>query len=350
MPITNKLPKRIIPIIEKTLTMNEAEHDNNGHGIFLCVCGNTIRQCRCLHNQWNPVRIYHITDWKCPQCQMKVSAPQPTVHEDIVPFTKSVIKYVRRRGNKWVVLSEAGKVLGTHDSKEDANRQLRAIEANKHKELKRDGSLYFICKDAAKIRRARGAHVLVDSRIQRYAEEHEEPDVAKKIGGVWIKGDGPVDVVIKNKYGKIKHGIEVKVVVDNNNDKITMHGSAEAHKHDWEKEHKAVFHTVVIDDSGCVAHNLNGRESRQGKTKKIADALERYLNGDKKAMDMCKRKIYYRRGFGSFRFHNMLPIKDFKALRQILDVPDDELPKAAKRKTQYKYNPNSSGERKSLVG
>jgi len=42
-------------------------------------------------------------------------------------------KMVRRRGDKWVVLDSTGKrVLGTHNTKQDALRQLRAIEAHKH--------------------------------------------------------------------------------------------------------------------------------------------------------------------------------------------------------------------------
>lgn len=41
---------------------------------------------------------------------------------------------IRKRGDKWVVLNHTGQhVLGVHDSKESAERQLRAIEANKHK-------------------------------------------------------------------------------------------------------------------------------------------------------------------------------------------------------------------------
>lgn len=42
-------------------------------------------------------------------------------------------KMVRRRGSEWVVLDSTGKkVLGSHKTKRDALRQLRAIEANKH--------------------------------------------------------------------------------------------------------------------------------------------------------------------------------------------------------------------------
>jgi len=37
---------------------------------------------------------------------------------------------VRKRGTKYVVVSDAGKVKGTHTSKAKANRQLRALYAN----------------------------------------------------------------------------------------------------------------------------------------------------------------------------------------------------------------------------
>ena len=38
---------------------------------------------------------------------------------------------VRKKGNKWVVVSKtSGRVLGTHSTKKSAVRQLRAIYAN----------------------------------------------------------------------------------------------------------------------------------------------------------------------------------------------------------------------------
>jgi len=46
-------------------------------------------------------------------------------------YENPILKYVRQCGEKWCVYSEVGKRLGTHRSKEDANSQLRAIEANK---------------------------------------------------------------------------------------------------------------------------------------------------------------------------------------------------------------------------
>lgn len=44
-------------------------------------------------------------------------------------------KYITHNGSKWIVHAESGKVLGTHDTKADAERQLRAVEANKNKSV-----------------------------------------------------------------------------------------------------------------------------------------------------------------------------------------------------------------------
>lgn len=41
-------------------------------------------------------------------------------------------RFIRKKGNKWVVYSESGKALGEHDSRESAVKQLQAIEAHKH--------------------------------------------------------------------------------------------------------------------------------------------------------------------------------------------------------------------------
>lgn len=39
--------------------------------------------------------------------------------------------FIEKRGDKWVVLSEAGKVLGRHPTEAAARKQLGAIEASK---------------------------------------------------------------------------------------------------------------------------------------------------------------------------------------------------------------------------
>jgi hypothetical protein len=48
------------------------------------------------------------------------------------PIPEPTEDSIEKRGSKWVVLSEAGKVLGTHTTEREALEHLRAIEAAKH--------------------------------------------------------------------------------------------------------------------------------------------------------------------------------------------------------------------------
>ena len=52
---------------------------------------------------------------------------------EILLDQKIISEYIRKRGNKWVVVSKKGKTLGTHDTKKSALKQLAAIEINKGK-------------------------------------------------------------------------------------------------------------------------------------------------------------------------------------------------------------------------
>jgi hypothetical protein len=51
--------------------------------------------------------------------------------EDAQEEKDDMNEVIRKSGSKWLVKSKAGKTLGTHDTKEKALAQLRAIEANK---------------------------------------------------------------------------------------------------------------------------------------------------------------------------------------------------------------------------
>lgn len=57
-----------------------------------------------------------------------------------------VALFIKKVGNKWNVYSEEGKLLGSHDTKEGAERQLAAVEANKHKDsmLLPNGLIYCL--------------------------------------------------------------------------------------------------------------------------------------------------------------------------------------------------------------
>lgn len=182
----------------------------------------------------------------------------------------------------------------------------------------------------------------VDADIQRYAEEHNEPQFARAIGGVSFPNGEPVDVAIpidvnqrrewldeSKRYsdemkewknggrrgvrpkpmklsGPALHGIELKTMVDNSNNKITMKGDAIARKRKWERQNKAVCHTVVIDDHAVFNANGPGQH------------------------DKTKRKIYYRRGYGSFRVNGMYLVTGGMAeLKKLLDTPKKKLPGGA---------------------
>lgn len=61
---------------------------------------------------------------------------------------------IRKRGDKWVVLDAEGeKVLGEHDTKEEAEKQLRAIEARKHMKKTRVNILTAVNAASVKIAR-----------------------------------------------------------------------------------------------------------------------------------------------------------------------------------------------------
>lgn len=46
------------------------------------------------------------------------------------------VTMIRKAGNRWQVLSKDGKVLGTHDTKKEAEAQLAAVEIAKKAKAK----------------------------------------------------------------------------------------------------------------------------------------------------------------------------------------------------------------------
>lgn len=152
---------------------------------------------------------------------------------------------------------------------------------------------------------AKASHYMVDAKIQRYAEEHNEKRFAKRIGGLSLDDNEPVDVVLPG-LGPREHGIELKTMVENKNNKITMKRSAMEAKAKWERKHKAKIHTVVLDDSAVFNANGDGEH------------------------DESKRRIFYRRGYGSFRVGTMYEVKGGMAeLKQLLNVDRKKLPQGA---------------------
>lgn len=148
----------------------------------------------------------------------------------------------------------------------------------------------------------------VGREIQRYSEEHNEPALAKSLGGMSFPNGEPVDVAIPRKTGFVGHGIELKTITGNKNFKLTMDSYAQVRKIIWEKEQKASFHTIVYDDTDVF--NAKGQDKH----------------------DESKRVIYYRRGVaGSARVAGMHRAKDMAELKKLMSMPESELPEGAQR-------------------
>ncbi len=81
-------------------------------------------------------------DGTCGPCEKETTSIVKDLKYPIKgQFSKPVEKYIRHENGKYVVHAESGKILGKHDSKEKAEAQLRAIEANKHKNDKEAKSM-----------------------------------------------------------------------------------------------------------------------------------------------------------------------------------------------------------------
>lgn len=164
---------------------------------------------------------------------------------------------------------------------------------------------------SAKAMLAKQSAHYVGADIQRYSEEQNEPILAKGIHGVSLRDNEPIDTMVL-RHGRVAHGVELKTLVDNKANKITMKTSAMQRKADWVKEHGVPFHTVVFDDH------------------KVFNAGGQDVHGPQ-----SDRQMYYKRGFGSFRIPAMHPVRDMAHLNELMDTPDHELPPAARPPKTY---------------
>lgn len=159
---------------------------------------------------------------------------------------------------------------------------------------------------------AKASHVLVDKTIQRYAEEHNEPRLAKALGGSSFPDSEPLDVGIPSPPKPTKDSIEMKTVVVGARGRIDMCGYAQVRKIVHEQESKTTFHTVVSYD---------------------VDVFNAHGEGQH---DDSKRVYYYRRGVaGSATIEGMHKVTSEEELKKLISTPDNELPEAAKRTDKH---------------
>lgn len=138
-----------------------------------------------------------------------------------------------------------------------------------------------------KTRNARSTRALkafkpITAENQQYAEKNEL-HIRGLIGhnAIRTKDNLPVDVIV-TIAGKV-HGIEVKTMINNTRDQITMRKAALSKKRSWSRKNNAKTHTVVLDDRdrfhGSAAHYSGHR-------------------------------IYYARGTASFRLGGMVRVQN----------------------------------------
>lgn len=156
---------------------------------------------------------------------------------------------------------------------------------------------------SAKAVKAKAAHVMVNKEIQRYAEEYNEPRFARVVNGKSLPNGEPADVITENG-----DGVELKTMVKNGNDKITMDTYSQVRKTIWQQEQGKDFHTVVSDDRQVFNAAGHGEH------------------------DDSKRVYYYRRGVaGSARVQGMYRCQSEDELKRLMSLPEKELPKEAQR-------------------
>lgn len=177
-------------------------------------------------------------------------------------------------------------------------------------------------KPSEKAVRAIKHQVPTGKEVQRYAEEHNEPRFAKVLGGKSHShpDSEPKDVTWADKIGKPLGLIEMKTLVTQKNDKITMDTYSQVRKVLDEQKENVPFHTVISDDREVFHAHGGFGESFPGE------------EGYSEKHDDAKRIYYYRRGIaGSARISTMHRCKDETELKKLMAMPDDQLPPAARR-------------------
>lgn len=203
---------------------------------------------------------------------------------------KDVDTEPRDRDGEWT--SEGG-FAGAGERKPSDSKKNRTSEQSPSKKSKSQ-----IAKQSASY---------VGKDVQRYAEEHNEPQFAKAVNGLSYNDNEPVDVV-SGKGGVVTDGVELKTMVSNKASKLTMDRYAQIRKVNWEREKSATFHTVVIDDRNTFDSSGSGEH------------------------DESKRSYYYRRGVaGSARIESMHKCKNIGEVKKLMKADESDLPDGAKR-------------------
>lgn len=143
-------------------------------------------------------------------------------------------------------------------------------KANQAKGLNVHGKEILSAKQAIAVKNA----VIADKSTQDLAEKAEQM-VTKFLKAEQSKNDAPVDVQLK--VGHTLYGIEVKSLILQNNDKITMKRDAVQRKLNWAAENKGKLATLAVDFRGTklsVYYREGVGAFRLGKMQKVSGGLK----------------------------------------------------------------------------
>lgn len=127
--------------------------------------------------------------------------------------------------------------------------------------------------------RAKSSHKPSTGDKQKLAADSERR-IAKILRSKPTTDKAAFDTLVK-KGGKL-NSVEIKTLMDNKNDKITMHKDSLARKIAYVRQHNSIAHTVVFDRRGP------------------------------------RPLLYYRKGVGSFRLKSLLKVRNAAHLRELI--------------------------------
>lgn len=137
--------------------------------------------------------------------------------------------------------------------------------------------------NSSALRAARAlAHHKPSTAVKQRAADAQERFVARALGAKQSGDNDAVDVQGVARVTGRRFGVEVKTLMDNRNDKITMHPESLLRKLRWARKERAALHTVIVD-------------LRSGAP-----------------------RLYHRRGVGSFRLRSLTPVRDHAHLRELV--------------------------------
>ena len=188
-----------------------------------------------------------------------------------------------------VIASKTESESETEDTAESfPDRILEDVELKEHLPGGHDQKKHG--RNRGRKQRAKSTHKPVTKEKNAWGRGNEDK-LAEALNAKVDDDNDPMDIQLK--VGTKTIGIEVKTMLDNSNDKITVHPKSRRRKEQWAKDNNAVITMVVFDDR---------------------DKWERGSHKDK----WSGNRIYFANRVGALRLTSMQPVGSLAELKKIL--------------------------------